>query len=317
MRAVRCEVCGGRAMTAAAQCPTCGHHFELRDPYGELLPLAYCSSCQSYYPESLGECKWCGTKPERAPICPHIWKGIGVAALVIVVGTGYLLRDDEPLDGATRRAKTTKSHSTRPAADSVVPPTMIAVADTATSSSVTSNPETVAADTVARVTTMSGVTVASPPPSVQIAPSSVSPGPQVESPMTRAVPVASIPRAAPAASIPRAGPAASTRHAAPSAATTRASSAASTKRGSSTASTTRASAAAAKARRPTRWVSSVSRDWVVVRADASKRSRLVASIGPNSRVQLGESRGDWRRIRAKGLSGWVEQRAEFRTLASR
>jgi SH3-like domain-containing protein len=50
----------------------------------------------------------------------------------------------------------------------------------------------------------------------------------------------------------------------------------------------------------------------VVRADASKRSRLVASIGPNSRVQLGESRGDWRRIRAKGLAGWVEQRAEFR-----
>jgi SH3-like domain-containing protein len=33
-------------------------------------------------------------------------------------------------------------------------------------------------------------------------------------------------------------------------------------------------------------------------------------------VQLGESRGDWRRIRAKGLSGWVEQRAEFRTLAT-
>lgn len=321
MRAVRCEVCGARAMTAAAQCPTCGHHLELRDPSGELLPLAYCSSCQSYYPESLGECKWCGTKPERAPIGPHIWKGIGVAALVIVVGTGYLLRHDEPLDGATRRTKATKSHSTQRAADTVPPPTMIAVADTTTSSSVIANPESVAGDTVTRVTTMSGVAVASPPPSVQIVPSSASPGPPVESPMTRAVPVASIPRAASTAPIPRA----STPRATPAASTTRAPSVASTKRGSSAPSSTRASSgaptsrassAAAKARRPTRWVSSVSRDWVVVRADASKRSRLVASIGPNSRVQLGESRGDWRRIRAKGLSGWVEQRAEFRTLAT-
>jgi SH3-like domain-containing protein len=34
-------------------------------------------------------------------------------------------------------------------------------------------------------------------------------------------------------------------------------------------------------------------------------------------VQLGESRGDWRRIRAKGLSGWVDQRAPFRVVASR
>jgi hypothetical protein len=30
MRAVRCDVCGAKAMTAAAQRPTCGHALELR-----------------------------------------------------------------------------------------------------------------------------------------------------------------------------------------------------------------------------------------------------------------------------------------------
>jgi SH3-like domain-containing protein len=38
---------------------------------------------------------------------------------------------------------------------------------------------------------------------------------------------------------------------------------------------------------------------------------VIASIGPNTRVQLGESRNGWRRIRAKGLAGWVEQRSFF------
>jgi SH3-like domain-containing protein len=49
----------------------------------------------------------------------------------------------------------------------------------------------------------------------------------------------------------------------------------------------------------------------VIRADASPHARIVASIGPNSRVELGESRGSWRRIRAKGLAGWVEPRSSF------
>jgi SH3-like domain-containing protein len=58
-------------------------------------------------------------------------------------------------------------------------------------------------------------------------------------------------------------------------------------------------------------VNSISTSWVVVRADASKGSRIVASIGPGSRVQLGESRGSWRRIRARGLAGWVELHSSF------
>jgi SH3-like domain-containing protein len=50
------------------------------------------------------------------------------------------------------------------------------------------------------------------------------------------------------------------------------------------------------------------RNWAVVRGDPTRQSRIIASIGPNTRVQLGETRGDWRRIKAKGLSGWVEHR---------
>jgi SH3-like domain-containing protein len=61
-------------------------------------------------------------------------------------------------------------------------------------------------------------------------------------------------------------------------------------------------------------VNSVARGWITVRADASPRSRVIASIGPNTRVQLGESRGAWRRIKAKGLSGWVQNRAFSATL---
>jgi hypothetical protein len=59
------------------------------------------------------------------------------------------------------------------------------------------------------------------------------------------------------------------------------------------------------------WVNTVARNWVVVRAGASRSARVIASIGPNTRVQLGESKGGWRRIRAKGLAGWVEHRSFF------
>jgi SH3-like domain-containing protein len=54
-----------------------------------------------------------------------------------------------------------------------------------------------------------------------------------------------------------------------------------------------------------------------VRSDADKNSRIVASIGPNSHVQLGETRGTWRRIRAKGFAGWVEPHSSFDVARSR
>src|SRR5262245_28388185 len=123
MRVVRCDSCGAKAMIAAGQCPKCGHLFELRDGFGELLPLAYCSSCESYYPESVGSCKWCGTKPQRPPIWPQLFRGVAVAGAVGIVGTAWLLHDNSPKEPVRgRKAPVAKVAATpAPKADSVVP----------------------------------------------------------------------------------------------------------------------------------------------------------------------------------------------------
>src|SRR5215470_6212413 len=115
MRSVRCDVCGTKALTAASKCPKCGHLFDVRDRFGELLPLAYCSTCDSYYPETLGACRWCGTKAEEAPIAPIVWKGLGAGALVVVLIIGFLLRDTSSKHDAdaqtTAKAKPTAPES--------------------------------------------------------------------------------------------------------------------------------------------------------------------------------------------------------------
>lgn len=67
-----------------------------------------------------------------------------------------------------------------------------------------------------------------------------------------------------------------------------------------------------KPRSSSPWISMVAKQWVIVRADPQGSARIVASVGPASRVQLGESRGSWRRIRARGIAGWVDvSRASF------
>src|SRR5215210_1562381 len=130
MRAVRCDACGAKAMVAAAKCPTCGHLFELRDGFGELLPLAYCSGCESYYPEKTGECRWCGTKPERAPIGPRIWRGVAAVALAAVVGTIWIVRNRAPEDtGPTRMKPASQSASATLAQDTVAAQTTAAASD--------------------------------------------------------------------------------------------------------------------------------------------------------------------------------------------
>jgi hypothetical protein len=261
MRAVRCDVCGAKAMTAAAKCPTCGHLFELRDGFGELVPLAYCSRCESYYPEALGECRWCGTKPERAPIGPQVWRGVGVAALVVMVGTMWILRSKAPQEAVRVKSKPPSAQSaSAPAnADTTALGAVVASGDSAPPPATVADADSNARDPEVPAGVMREVTPTTPPPadgsiaSKPLAPPSAKPAPHASSPTTRR----------------------------------------------------------------THWVRSYSRHWVVIRADASRHSRIVASIGPNSRVELGESRGSWRRIRAKGIAGWVEPRSSFEVLASR
>lgn len=254
MRAVRCDVCGAKAMTAAAKCPTCGHLFELRDGFGELVPLAYCSSCKSYYPEASGECRWCGTKPERPPIAPQIWRGVGAAALVVMVGTMWVLRGKAPQDTGHMRSKPSAQSASAPAN----------------------------ADTAALIPVVASTDSASPPTTVADADSNVrDPG----VPAAVATEVATNTAPPPDGSIASKPLAASSVKSAPH--------------------------ASSPSSRRAHWVRSYARHWVVIRADASRHARIVASIGPNSRVELGESRGSWRRIRAKGLAGWVEPRSSF------
>lgn len=308
MRAVRCEVCGSRAMTAAAQCPTCSHPFTLRDGFGELLPLAYCASCDSYYRETLDECRWCGTKPHRAPIAAKVWRGVGAAALVVIVGTALFLRDTGAPDTPRKKTKTaTKSHSEPLPTDTALARTTATVADTSFSSSLPTtmaSADSIRRDSVPRAEPMSQVSRDTTVPAIAppIAPA-ISPAaaPRRVASMETTMPP-SVPRAI-----------ASVEPTVPTPAPIR-SSVASKPAESSPKPAARASS---KSRRSAPWVSSVSRHWVVIRSDASKRSRIVASIGPHSHVQLGESRGEWRRIRAKGLAGWVEQSSAFVEVATR
>lgn len=244
-------------MTAAAKCPKCSHLLDLRDGFGELLPLAYCSSCDSYYPEQLGECKWCHTKPERPPIGPKIWRGVG-AGLAAVLGGVWLIGN---------LASDTKHPRTKASAPNVARNT---AADSGAAAD--SIKQVVPSAVVASANEDSVAPITSPASSAPIVLPQAVPQP-MEQPAAPAV-------SAPVAAMPRV-----------------------VKSNGTVAPTTR--------RASSRWVRSVSRDWVVIRRNASKGSKIVASIGPNSRVELGESRGTWRRLRTKGVTGWVEPRNLF------
>jgi len=250
MRCVRCDACGKKALLAASQCPHCGHLLDIRDSFGELLPLAHCASCDSDYPLKRGACRWCGTMPERAHFAPHLlWKGAGVTAFVgLALGAWLthrsLARDLEivpPLEsakqsGVMRSADSGAVTSTLTLADSVFDAKRdsltIEVAPDAALASATTVVE------VAQPATVVDTTANTPHPVAQ-----------------PAVSKSTVPRP-----------------------------------------------------RKVRWNSAVANRWIPVRATASPAARIVASVGPDTRVQLGEVRGPWIRLRMRGLSGWVERR---------
>lgn len=264
-------------MIAAAKCPSCGHLFELRDGFGELPPLSYCSSCQSYYPESAGSCRWCGTEPQRPPIDPKIWRGLGAGAAAIIGGVWLIQNAASKNAPPPQPRAAVKAEAKAPQAPATPLDSDVAMARAvnAANDSIASRPN---ADTTPATVAIAPTPAPKIDPKPDLKAEVAAPPPVVESVASNNKPAAK-----PSTSI------------------------------ASTA--TRAKAAV---KRPvSRWVRSVSRHWVIVRSGASKQSRIIASIGPNSRVELGESRGDWRRIRAKGINGWVEPRSSFEVVASR
>jgi len=344
MRSVRCDVCGTKALVAASTCPKCGHGFEIRDGFSELLPLAHCTSCDSYYPHSVGGCRWCGTKPERSPIGPlgpYIWKGFGGLVLASLAIGAWLAKNETPSPPkpAPRTFVADTLPTNQPKAESFGRKIALAQPDTATAGPLDStavaltdstHDTAIALSTVDTLPTISTPVVASQRVAMQSAgtvaqndsvPSTVEmPAAPPPEPVTvraagkaRSRTIAKAPKStASSASPPRARSAAPATARPPASKSTPRAIAKAPPRASSTRA---APAPKSTARAKTRggWVSSVARNWAVVRSNPTRQSRIIAAIGPNTRVQLGETRGEWRRIRARGLSGWVEHRTLIAT----
>ena len=58
----------------------------------------------------------------------------------------------------------------------------------------------------------------------------------------------------------------------------------------------------------TELVSAKATTWVNVRAEASTKSAIVGIVLPDSIVELGETRGHWRRLSTRTFSGWASAR---------
>lgn len=249
MQAVRCDACGHKALVAASQCPHCGHLFDLRDSFGELLPLAHCAACDSDYPRRNGSCKWCGTTPDAREIPRHtLLRGIGVVAFAGLAFGVWATR--EP---ASNQRGTGRSEEKQGAALVGLPDPPDAAVSTQPSAT------TVPVDTA--------VPQPAAPAELRHEEATLTPEPGETAP-----PVASPP--APARSATTTQPL--------------------TPRVTRVATT-----------RTPRWRTVVAAEWLTVRAAPQRRARLLGSIGPDTRVQVGELRDGWIRVRTRGLSGWA------------
>ena len=279
MRSVRCDVCGTKALMAASQCPKCSHLFEVRDGFGELLPLAYCASCKSYYPAHVGSCKWCGTVPEpvRKPIP---WTPITVGGLIAMAWlAGVLLRDPRGKTHARNAAQSRAKLQTKNAADdSVLQVVAASPSDTI-----------VASQTIASA---AGVEAAPPLPDI---PTAMPPDPVVQQ-SARQPAARPVIQSGPQLTAPFPSHSVTTRRPFDTVAPLPAAGSAVLK---------------SKARASSPWVNLVAKNWVIVRTGASQDAHIVASVGPETRVQLGETHGTWRRIRSRDIAGWVDLRRAF------
>jgi hypothetical protein len=320
MRSVRCDACGMRALIAASQCPHCGHLFELRDSFGELLPLAHCTTCDSEYPLKRGACVWCGTKPEGFRLAPYAWKGAGVLAFLGLAWGARLA--DRSMSRAPSTSPTTDtgvSVAIAPSVDSeVATQTLVqandvgdppdegatgfvepAVIPVESSGAVAPTQPTITLPSLSTTASPPPLTTTPPPPTTDAAPSPSTtepPPPTVSAPPPR---TATAPKA-PA----KAAPSTSARRT-----PTKVADAAPSRTASKVVPRTRSSPkGSAPTSRRVRWVGAVAHAWIPVRSNADRKARILASIGPDTRVQLGETRGTWVRLRTRGLSGWVERR---------
>jgi len=267
-----------------------------------------------------------------------MWKGVGIVAFVGMAWGAWMVHDDKPATAAkaSRLQDLLKPESTALSPDSARALQTLASANGVDTSGRAANAIDTnvigTADTMVRDIPMSivaadstvlpmlaGFATQDSIVSVQSAGTIAEPEPTAVDSAPEVVAVARAPvRAAPTttrdvvrAPAPAPSPAAaraSTRPAPkpPARATARAEVRAPAKAAPKVAAAPKASARSSK---PGRWTTTVARSWVIVRADPNRRSRIIASIGPNTRVQLGESRGEWRRVKAKGLQGWVEHRS--------
>lgn len=271
---VRCDKCGTKALVAASQCPSCGHLLQVRDGFGDLLPLTQCPTCESHYPLRDGECRWCGTKPEEGRrMAPYVWKGVGVVACLGVAWGTWLISRGSNETVATSQLVNQPTGSRTTVVDSGVASLPPARADSAgiIGQQVATNG---IGDTAA--VQPAGNDTADPAP----APVEAAPAPESFTGSTAAE-ITPVRETLPPVREPTI---VAKRSRTPSKA-----------------------AAATAPRRSAGWRGAAAREWVTVRAAPAHSARFVASIGPDTRVQLGEARGEWRRIRMKGISGWVER----------
>jgi hypothetical protein len=302
MRFVRCEACGAKALVAASQCPQCGIALELRNSHGDPIPLAHCENCDLYYPRSRGECRWCGTKSPGFPTATVGWSALGLVAAVGIGWVAWWARSDGGVENTTNSTAQMlavapidpASNQTRAASDSAIEPTTVVFGAT----NVDSSAGAVATDS----TPGDNSTLSLSPDSASNAhgaavsmPFGQTPATESAGPSDPARGPASNAAPPPSRSDPPASERATSRDAAPRA------------RAATPPPTRARPAQRPPARTAVRWVGATVRGWVRIRASATRQSRTIVVLGPDTRLQVGELRGTWQRVRSGRVNGWAER----------